>query len=229
MSIQTQIDRLQQAISGSFDVCANKGATIPSDKIISNLQSCINSIPTGITPTETINIYENVSDRDITYGKTLNVNVSNLTKYTCGYKSFSSVVQGIHENYDGNPLIIDVEEFSPKIFIFRPESYDTGKVLGKYSKNQHLITSSVCVYNGLVENAVLNNGMGTRFTSFITKLTASSSSGSTSVSITGGEVTLSKGGTGFLKRSEDSTEVYWYCYQTGYVIRQGEWFWEAYG
>ena len=74
MSIQTQIDRLQQAISGSFDVCANKGATIPSDKIISNLQSCINSIPTGITPTETINIYENVSDRDITYGKTLNVN-----------------------------------------------------------------------------------------------------------------------------------------------------------
>lgn len=47
MSIQSEINRLKQAVSDAFTAIGNKGGTVPTSKVIGNLVSAINSIPDG--------------------------------------------------------------------------------------------------------------------------------------------------------------------------------------
>lgn len=226
MSIQFQLNRLQTAISSAFTACDEKNATMPTQQIIENLSECIDSIPQGISPTGNIEITTN-GEYDIANYELADVNVSNLTKYTSGNITISSDIAAAQTSYDTSKLKITVG-FAPKIFIFRPGNYSLGRTLGKYSTSYHMITSSVNVYEGLIENAALESGMGTRFSSFITKLTASSSWGSTTVSISGAETSLSLSNTGFYLNPSNSNEVYWYITSAEYAIRAGTWFWEAY-
>ena len=48
MSIQSEINRLTQNISNAFTAVGNKGGTVPSAKVSSNLADAINSIPAGV-------------------------------------------------------------------------------------------------------------------------------------------------------------------------------------
>lgn len=59
MSIASKLTKLETDITNAYNVVNTKGGTIPAYKNTENLQSAINSIPTGITPTGTINITEN--------------------------------------------------------------------------------------------------------------------------------------------------------------------------
>ena len=59
MSIADAIATKQQQIRDSYTAVSNKGGTLPSAQNLTNLSSAIYSIPTGITPTGTINITEN--------------------------------------------------------------------------------------------------------------------------------------------------------------------------
>ena len=47
MSIQSEINRLKQAVSDAFTAIGNKGGTVPSSKVSGNLATAINSIPAG--------------------------------------------------------------------------------------------------------------------------------------------------------------------------------------
>lgn len=48
MSVQTEINRLKQAVSNAFTAVGNKGGTVPASKISGNLASAIESIPSGV-------------------------------------------------------------------------------------------------------------------------------------------------------------------------------------
>ena len=48
MSIQSEINRLKQAVSDAFTAIGNKGGTVPTSKVSGNLASAINSIPAGV-------------------------------------------------------------------------------------------------------------------------------------------------------------------------------------
>lgn len=48
MSIQSEINRLKQAVSDAFTAIGNKGGTVPSSKVSGNLASAIDSIPEGV-------------------------------------------------------------------------------------------------------------------------------------------------------------------------------------
>lgn len=48
MSIQSEINRLKQAVSDAFTAIGNKGGTVPSSKVSGNLATAINSIPEGV-------------------------------------------------------------------------------------------------------------------------------------------------------------------------------------
>lgn len=49
MSIQSEINRLKQAVSDAFTAIGNKGGTVPTSKVSGNLATAINSIPAGVT------------------------------------------------------------------------------------------------------------------------------------------------------------------------------------
>ena len=49
MSVQSEIDRLRQAVSDAFTAIGNKGGTVPSSKVSGNLATAIQSIPEGVT------------------------------------------------------------------------------------------------------------------------------------------------------------------------------------
>lgn len=49
MSVQSEIDRIQTAVTNAYTVIANKGGTVPSQKVSGNLASAIDSIPAGTT------------------------------------------------------------------------------------------------------------------------------------------------------------------------------------
>lgn len=49
MSVQSEINRLAQAVVDAFTAIGNKGGTVPSSKVSGNLASAINSIPKGVT------------------------------------------------------------------------------------------------------------------------------------------------------------------------------------
>lgn len=49
MSVQSEINRLKQAVSDAFTAIGNKGGTVPSSKVSGNLVSAIESIPSGVT------------------------------------------------------------------------------------------------------------------------------------------------------------------------------------
>ena len=48
MSIQSEINRLKQAVSDAFTAIGNKGGTVPSSKVSGNLATAIQSIPEGL-------------------------------------------------------------------------------------------------------------------------------------------------------------------------------------
>lgn len=168
-----------------------------------------------------MNITENGS-HDVNSYESVNVNISHLTQYTSGSITISSDIAGVQTDYDSSKLKITVG-FVPKIFIFRPSTYNTSVTLGKYNSSYSIISSSVNVYEGLT-----SEDMGAKFSTFITKLTASSEYLSTAVSISGGSAAISVGNTGFNINSNNPTEVWWYISDASYKIRAGTWFWEAY-
>lgn len=47
MSVQTQIDRIAGNISAAFNAVGNKGGNVPESKVSDNLETAINSIPSG--------------------------------------------------------------------------------------------------------------------------------------------------------------------------------------
>lgn len=47
MSVQSEINRINSAVSSAYDAVSDKGGTLPSNRKISNLPSAIDSIPTG--------------------------------------------------------------------------------------------------------------------------------------------------------------------------------------
>jgi len=49
MSVQTQIDRIVGNITAAFTAIGNKGGNVPTSKVSGNLESAINTIPTGTT------------------------------------------------------------------------------------------------------------------------------------------------------------------------------------
>ena len=189
-----------------------------------NGELTIDPIPSEyIAPSGDINLSTNGSHDVSGYINAL-VNVSNLTRYTSNTINFNNDISGVQMSYDTSKVKITVG-FKPKIFIFRPQSYDDGKTLGKMASNGQVLVQSVNVYDGLC-----TGGMGTFYTSFITKVTATSKFGSTSVSITGGELTSAVGGDlGFYLNPNNPNEVYLYMTVSDYAFRKGTWFWEAYG
>ena len=48
MSVQSEINRLKQAVSNAFIAVGNKGGTVPASKVSGNLASAIDSIKTGV-------------------------------------------------------------------------------------------------------------------------------------------------------------------------------------
>ena len=59
MSVADTIQELATDISIAYDEVQTKGGTLPQNKNTNNLATAIGTIPTGITPTGTINITEN--------------------------------------------------------------------------------------------------------------------------------------------------------------------------
>lgn len=47
MSVQSEINRIKDAVTSAYVVVLGKGGTLPSNRKISNLPSAIDSIPTG--------------------------------------------------------------------------------------------------------------------------------------------------------------------------------------
>ena len=209
----------------------NEGQTIIPDKSGCVVPRCflngdlkIDPIPSNfIIPSGDINLSAN-GLYDVSAYINAIVNVSNLTRYTSNTVNISGNLYGVQTSYDTSKLKITVG-FKPKIFIFRPQSYSNGLTLGKFDSSYNIIAQSFNVFDGITADG----SMGRIYTTFITKLTGSSSSLSTSVTLSGGEGTLSVGGTGFYLNPNNNNEVYWYITNSTYMIRTGTWFWEAYG
>lgn len=49
MSVQSQIDRLKNAVSAAYTAAQNKGATMPSAQTAANLAAAVQSIPNAVT------------------------------------------------------------------------------------------------------------------------------------------------------------------------------------
>ena len=101
MSIQSEINRLKQAVSDAFTAIGNKGGTVPTSKVSGNLVSAINSIPDGgdgvpveqATPTIAIDYYGKITATAIqeagqvkagTKTATYQMSTLNYTEYTPG-------------------------------------------------------------------------------------------------------------------------------------------------
>lgn len=75
MSISSEITRINTNIANAYTACNNKSATMPQIQNSANLATTIASIPSGSTPTGTINITTN-GTHDVTNYATANVSVS---------------------------------------------------------------------------------------------------------------------------------------------------------
>lgn len=101
MSIQSEINRLKQAVSDAFTAIGNKGGTVPTSKVSGNLVSAINSIPDGgdgvtveqATPTIVVDYYGKITATAIqeagqveagTKTATYQMSTLNYTEYTPG-------------------------------------------------------------------------------------------------------------------------------------------------
>ncbi len=90
MSIASEIQRIKNNIANAYTNCSNKGATIPSTQNCANLANCINSIPTGITPTGTLNITENGAVDVTNYAQASHFLSSGLVQPFCINQSYFS-------------------------------------------------------------------------------------------------------------------------------------------
>ena len=61
MSIASAITAAQGKVANAYTAVSNKGGTLPQTQNLTNLPTAINSIPSGITPSGTLNITENGS------------------------------------------------------------------------------------------------------------------------------------------------------------------------
>lgn len=77
MSIQSEINRLKQAVSDAFTAIGNKGGTVPSSKVSGNLSTAIDSIPTGATVQHT--------SGDFTTTGTADISSIIVTSVECGF------------------------------------------------------------------------------------------------------------------------------------------------
>lgn len=119
MSIQSEINRLKQAVSDAFTAIGNKGGTVPTSKVIGNLVSAINSIPDGgdgvtveqATPTIAIDYYGKITATAIqeagqvkagTKTATYQMRTLNYTEYTPGVDDQSLP---LHRYVVGNQII----------------------------------------------------------------------------------------------------------------------------
>ena len=84
--------------------------------------SAIDGIQKGIIPTETINITQNVSNMDITYGKTLNVNVpAYFPNNAIHYFNLSSNKTG--SSTPSSSWYSFTPDFAPRIILFNQTAY----------------------------------------------------------------------------------------------------------
>ena len=96
MSVADTIQELATDIGNAYDEVQTKGGTLPQNKNTNNLATAIATIPTGITPTGTLNITQNgtydvtncasaavavAGVRTVTLTKTLSANANDITFY----------------------------------------------------------------------------------------------------------------------------------------------------
>ena len=65
MSIKSEIDRIKAAIAAAYQAVGNKGGTVPAADTAANLAQAIGTIPSGITPTGTLQIVANQNGIDV--------------------------------------------------------------------------------------------------------------------------------------------------------------------
>lgn len=98
MSIESEINRIKTNISNAYTTLENKGATLPSTQDSSNLANCVGTVPTGITPTGTIQISDN-GTVDVTNYASAEVSVSGGGGSTDFSEYFYNKVFGGSSNY----------------------------------------------------------------------------------------------------------------------------------
>lgn len=106
MSIQSEINRLKQAVSDAFTAIGNKGGTVPTSKVSGNLVSAINSIPDGgdgvtveqATPTIEVDYYGKITATAIQEAGQVEAGTKTAT-YQMRTLTYTEYTPGVDDQY----------------------------------------------------------------------------------------------------------------------------------